>query len=35
MNCPECEVRLANVQGYQTCPACGYVRPRERSPPSA
>ncbi|KYH27214.1 hypothetical protein HAPAU_06660 [Halalkalicoccus paucihalophilus] len=35
MDCPECGDRLANVQGYETCPDCGYVRPRERTPPAA
>lgn len=30
MNCPNCESRLANVQGYETCPDCGYVQPLDR-----
>lgn len=35
MHCPECGDRLANVQGYETCPDCGYVGPREATPPTA
>jgi ribosomal protein L37E len=34
MHCPDCERRLANVQGYETCADCGYVRPLDRSFPA-
>jgi hypothetical protein len=27
MNCTNCDTTLAIVQGYETCPDCGYVLP--------
>ncbi len=29
MDCPDCETRLAIVQGYEACPTCGHVADRE------